>query len=108
MAINNIFDNALKYTGIAKKPIITVVVSKEHKYASVSIEDNGPGIPKEYQTTIFDRFVRVDESRDRQTGGFGLGLAISKKIITESGGSISLKSRPGNTIFIITLPISKT
>lgn len=107
-AINNIFDNALKYSAIAKNPLVTVVVSNEHKYASVSIEDNGPGIPKEYHSTIFDRFVRVDESRDRQTGGFGLGLAISKKIITESGGKISLNSKPSKTIFTVTLPISKS
>lgn len=103
-AIRNICDNAFTYVTTAEAPTVTIRTRSYKQHAIITIMDNGPGIPRAYQAKIFDRFVRVDESRDKHTGGFGLGLAISKKIITEHGGTIALRSVPGATTFTITLP----
>ena len=66
-------------------------------------QDDGIGIPEEYQAEIFDPFVRADNDRNRSTGGSGLGLAITKKIIEKHGGTISLYSDPAGTTFSILL-----
>ena len=69
------------------------------------VEDDGIGIPKEYQTQVFDRFFRVDKSRSRASGGTGLGLPISKAIVERYGGKITLLSKPGfGTTITVSLP----
>jgi signal transduction histidine kinase len=72
----------------------------------ISIEDNGIGIPPVDLPRIFDRFYRVDIARSRETGGFGLGLAIAKQIIQAHNGQITVESSLGKgTKFKIFLPI---
>ena len=61
--------------------------------------DNGIGIPKEAQSSVFERFYRVDKSRSKQTGGTGLGLAIAKLIINEHGGELTAVSDEKQTVF---------
>ena len=69
------------------------------------VEDDGIGIPKEYQAQVFDRFFRVDKSRSRASGGTGLGLPISKAIVERYGGKIALLSKPGfGTTITVSLP----
>ena len=69
------------------------------------VEDDGIGIPKEYQAQVFDRFFRVDKSRSRASGGTGLGLPISKAIVERYGGKIALSSKPGfGTTITVSLP----
>jgi two-component system, OmpR family, sensor kinase len=71
----------------------------------LSVEDTGPGIPESEQDRIFDRFFRTDAQRSSERGGAGLGLAITKSIVTAHGGEISVRSaRPHGSIFEIRLP----
>jgi signal transduction histidine kinase len=71
---------------------------------SLSIEDRGAGIPPEHLPHVFDRFYKADESRAGVSGGSGLGLSIVKAIVERHGGSISVVSDPGRTVFEIVLP----
>ncbi len=74
--------------------------------AVVSVTDNGPGIPAELQPDVFERFVRGDTSRSRAAGSSGLGLAIVHAVTAAHGGTASVTSQPGETRFVIELPIS--
>ena len=103
-AIKNIIENGIKYSKGSRVPKVEIVLKKNNKTAVVQISDNGVGIPKEELGKIFDRFYRVDKSRDRNTGGFGLGLSITKKIISDHGGTISVTSKSGKTVFVINIP----
>jgi two-component system, OmpR family, sensor kinase len=75
-------------------------------FAVISVTDSGPGIPAELQPDVFERFVRGDASRSRAAGSSGLGLAIVHAVTAAHGGSAHLTSRPGETTFTITLPVS--
>ena len=101
-----IIDNSIKYTPPEGEIIITSVVGDD--YVELRIADTGCGIPEEKLDRIFDRFYRVDDSRNRDTGGAGLGLSIAKWIVDEHNGEIEVQSklRQGTTI-IIQLPINK-
>jgi signal transduction histidine kinase len=70
----------------------------------LSVEDSGPGIPPEHLPHVFDRFYKADASRVGVSGGSGLGLSIVKAIVERHGGSISVASNPGRTVFEIVLP----
>ncbi|MEI6479852.1 MAG: HAMP domain-containing sensor histidine kinase [bacterium] len=107
-AITNIIDNAIKYAQYGDAESRVFIKSYVlNNNVIIEISDNGPGIPNKDLTNIFERFYRVDGSRQRQTGGFGLGLPIAKKIISEHGGKISAVSSPGKTVFVISLPIHR-
>uniref|UniRef100_UPI001F11CCDF sensor histidine kinase n=1 Tax=Pseudomonas viridiflava TaxID=33069 RepID=UPI001F11CCDF len=70
-----------------------------------TVEDDGIGIPPHEQERVFEPFYRMDRSRDRDTGGFGLGLAISRRAIECQGGSITVSASPlGGAKFEIRLP----
>jgi two-component system, OmpR family, sensor histidine kinase BaeS len=78
---------------------------KSQKWARVTVEDSGEGIPEEELEHIFDRFYRVDKSRERENGGTGLGLAIAKEFIQAHGGTIRVDSKIGvGSSFRIILP----
>lgn len=98
-AIYNIIENAIKYS--AEAALVKVKTYKDGKNIYITIQDNGKGIPAEHQEKIFDRFYRVDKSRSRKSGGFGLGLSIAKKFIEDNNGKIEFQSEPGKTIFKI-------
>jgi len=68
------------------------------------VTDDGPGIPAELQPELFERFVRGDSSRSRAAGSTGLGLAIVEAVLAAHGGHVGVTSRPGETVFVITLP----
>jgi two-component system, OmpR family, sensor kinase len=71
----------------------------------IEIADDGPGIPPEHLTNVFDRFYRVDKSRTRNEGGAGLGLSIANWAVQAHGGEIGLDSAPGaGCTFRICLP----
>lgn len=99
----NLFSNAAKHTD----PGTTVTTSLRvlpDGMVRLSVVDNGPGIPEEFQAQIFDRFTRVDAARSGHDGTTGLGLSIVQAIVQAHGGHISLESRPGHTAFLVDLP----
>ncbi|WP_139904307.1 sensor histidine kinase [Clostridium thermarum] len=85
-----LLDNALKYTNPKGK--VTMVLKKNHNNVILTVSNTGKGIPEEHLPKIFDRFYRIDKSRARNSGGYGLGLAIAKTIVQQHGGKISVKS----------------
>ncbi len=99
----NLIDNAVKYSDSGQA--IELGVDHVDHQAVVYVRDCGVGIPLQDQSRIFERFYRVDEARSRSTGGHGLGLAIVKTLVEGMGGSISVRSKPGEgSTFAISLP----
>lgn len=106
-AIRIFIDNALKYTPTDGE--ITISLGREDKYLAVSIRDTGIGMTKEELGHVFDRFYRSEQSRTKEKGGHGLGLAIAKIIILGHGGKIRVKSKVGEgSEFIILLSAKQT
>jgi signal transduction histidine kinase len=80
-------------------------LKRDGDYAVLSVSDAGPGISPEDRARIFDRFVRLEESRNRGTGGFGLGLAVCREIVESRGGEIMItESELGGAKFTVRLP----
>jgi signal transduction histidine kinase len=99
----NLLDNAIKYTGALGQ--VTVVASVNAGQWIVEIADNGVGIPPEHLPHVFDRFYRVDPARAEESGGAGLGLAISRAIVVSLGGQIGIESAVARgTTVRVTLP----
>ena len=102
--VYNLMENASKYT--QEGGTIRVRLIRSGRDAILTVSDNGPGIPKEDQAHIFDRFYRVDKARSRETGGTGLGLSIVHQMVLMHGGTVSVESEEGNgTTFTVELPI---
>ncbi len=91
--ISVLVDNAAKYTPVGGR--VTLRTARRRGLIEIEVSDNGPGIPPEELDSIFDRFYRRDSSRSKETGGFGLGLAIAKSLVEGMGGTISVTSRMG-------------
>jgi hypothetical protein len=99
----NLIDNAMKYSD--PNTPIAVKIEQIAENAIIQVSDQGLGIPLQQQTRIFERFYRVDGARARSIGGSGLGLAIVKTLVEGMGGSVTVRSRPGEgSIFTVTLP----
>jgi two-component system sensor histidine kinase BaeS len=103
--LRNLLHNAITHTPEAG--IITVAARSLNSHVELSIADNGSGIAAADLPFIFERFYRADASRDRATGGAGLGLAIARQIVMTHGGEIRIESEPGQgTKVFFTFPIS--
>jgi signal transduction histidine kinase len=101
-AIFNIVDNAIKFADNA----VHIALSTTPEAISLSVVDDGPGIPLEAKPRIFERFYRVDASRARATGGSGLGLAIAYEVVQAHDGNIRVETVQGHgATFIFTLPV---
>lgn len=99
----NLIDNAVKYTGV--KGVIKIYLADKSDRFSITVEDNGIGIPQEHINRIFERFYRVDKARSRNHGGTGLGLAIVKHIVALHSGYVAIESQVNKgTKVIISLP----
>ncbi len=105
LAMTNLIENGIKYN--KQGGIVKVVLDCDHKFFTVSVSDNGIGIPEDSLDQIFDRFYRVDKMRARQTGGTGLGLSITKSVVLMHHGTIHVNSVEGEgTTFEVKLPMS--
>jgi signal transduction histidine kinase len=100
-AVGNLVDNALRYGGSAK-----ITLEQDGRDALISITDAGPGIAAERLASVFDPFVRGDDSRSADTGGAGLGLSIAQGIVQAMGGRITLTNlQPRGLKATIRLPL---
>lgn len=106
-ALSNVIHNALQYGDRA-----SVTLARSDSTVTIRIEDCGPGIPETLLEQVFDPFFRVDTSRNRDTGGTGLGLSVARTIINAHGGQISLANRQtganckaGGLCVTVTLPL---
>ncbi|MEG3145878.1 ATP-binding protein [Sphingomonas sp. RT2P30] len=87
-AIRNLIENAIKYGGGAEVALESAAGS-----VAIIVSDNGPGIPEEHMANVFEAFTRIETSRNKDTGGIGLGLALAGAIVREAGGDITLTNR---------------
>jgi two-component system, OmpR family, sensor kinase len=104
-AIGNLLRNAQKY---AAHRIELAARRAQDGAIDIAVEDDGPGIPVQERERIFEPFYRLDRSRDRATGGFGLGLSIAHKAVGLHGGTLHVENgKLGGARFVITLPASR-
>jgi two-component system phosphate regulon sensor histidine kinase PhoR len=102
-ALRNLVVNAITYA--PERTAITIDARPAGGRVAISVSDDGPGIPDEDLTRVFERFYRVDKSRARDPGGTGLGLAIVKHLVELHGGAIGVENRPeGGAKFTMTVP----
>ncbi len=99
----NLLSNAMKYT--PKNGNITIALAEEKDLVRIFVQDTGEGIPPQAIPYIFERFYRADASRNRLTGGSGIGLAIVKSIVEAHGGTVTVQSVAGQgSRFVVSLP----
>ena len=104
MAFRNLIENAIKYN--YDNGWVRVSLNADHKFFYLKVSDSGVGIPEELQDSIFERFYRVDKARSRETGGNGLGLAITRNAILLHRGSIKVHSiEQQGTTFAVRIPL---
>ncbi len=102
--LTNLLVNAVKFSD--PKDRIEIALAEASGKAVIEVRDHGEGIPKALRDKVFERFYRADNSRNRETGGSGLGLSIVKTIVTRHGGEVKALETPGGgATFRITLPI---
>ncbi|MEJ8802093.1 sensor histidine kinase [Pontibacter sp. H249] len=101
--LSNLISNAVKYHDTPEQGLIKVKFEKHPDRILFSVEDNGPGIPAEYQPHIFDMFERGQYNQ--RLDSTGLGLSIVKKIVTEKGGNVWIESHGRGTTFLFTWPV---
>jgi two-component system heavy metal sensor histidine kinase CusS len=104
-ALGNLMSNALRHTAAGGQVLVELSTAPDG-YVSIAVENTSAEIPPQAIPKLFDRFYRVDPSRQRGGSGTGLGLAIVKSIIDSHGGKIEVMSAAGRTGFQITLPSS--
>jgi len=100
--VENLFANGLRHT--PDGGVMRLAARFERDGVALSVTDSGGGIPEEHLAHVFERFYKVDAARANGSGGSGLGLSIARAIVERHGGSIDVQSRPGRTVFTLTLP----
>jgi signal transduction histidine kinase len=104
IALRNLLENAVKYSLPDSRAVELAVVPSDASVA-IRVSDDGPGIPEGDMAQLFEPFFRVDRSRSRKTGGYGLGLSITKRVMDAHGGSVAVENRsPRGARFTLTLP----
>ena len=99
----NLLDNAVKFCPVGGK--LRLSVQESNNKILVSIGNDGPTIPADELPLVFDRFHKLDKSRNREQEGWGLGLYIVKTLICSHGEDVSVTSGDGYTAFTFTLPL---
>ena len=99
--LNNLVTNALKYAGSAE-----VSLAEADGQALIEVRDDGPGVPPEDLERVFEPFFRGERSRNRDTGGIGLGLASARAVARAHGGDLTIRNREeGGLSALVTLPV---
>jgi two-component system OmpR family sensor kinase len=101
-AVANLVTNARVHTPPGTR--VTVGIAFRGDAVRLTVEDTGPGLPRELADRVFDRFTRGDPTRSRAAGSTGLGLAITQAVAEAHGGQVAVTSRPGHTLFVLVLP----
>jgi signal transduction histidine kinase len=100
-AVRNLASNAERHA----RNVVAFELREDTAWSELVVRDDGPGIPAEHRTTVFQRFTRLDEARSQDAGGSGLGLAIVQDIVTRHGGTVALTSADGEGArFLVRLP----
>ena len=100
-ALTNIIANAFRYG-----KTVAVNLESNNRKLEVTVDDDGPGIPLDKREEVFKAFFRLEASRNKDTGGVGLGLSIAKDVITSHGGRIELFDSPlGGLRVLISIPL---
>jgi two-component system, OmpR family, sensor kinase len=103
--VTNLLANARIHTPAGTR--VTVTLGRgEADTAVITVADNGPGISDETKAVLFERFARGERSRSRAAGSTGLGLAIVRAVVASHGGTVSVASQPGDTVFRVELPLA--
>jgi len=102
--VGNLLTNARIHTPAGTSVVLRLCRDEPGNHVLLSVSDDGPGIPEQLQATVFERFVRADDSRSRAKGSTGLGLAIAAAVVKAHGGSLTLSSDSAGTQFTILLP----
>ena len=103
--MNNLLSNALRHTPIGTGEVI-ITLNHRAEQLSVEVRDNGQGIPLEYQTRIFEKFVQVERKRAHLRTGTGLGLTFCKMVVDAHGGRIYVQSVPNEgSAFTFLIPV---
>jgi len=106
-AVENVVRNAVHYT--AENTTVEVELRSESGNVVLTVRDHGPGVPENALREIFRPFYRVDDARDREAGGVGLGLAIAERAVRLHGGRVEAANEPtGGLVVTITLPVKQT
>jgi two-component system, OmpR family, sensor kinase len=103
--LTNLLANARVHT--SPGTVVTTRLDSDGTHAALSVCDNGPGIPEQLQSEVFERFARGDTSRSRKGGSTGLGLAIVSAVMKAHNGTITLNSAPGHTDFTVRLALAE-
>jgi two-component system OmpR family sensor kinase len=104
--LTNLLANARVHT--SPGTVVTTRLESNGTHAALSVCDNGPGIPEQLQSEVFERFARGDTSRSRKGGSTGLGLAIVSAVVKAHSGTITLHSAPGHTDFTVRLQLAES
>jgi two-component system, OmpR family, sensor histidine kinase SenX3 len=105
-AVTNLLANAVAYSAGSDR--IAVAARARSGFAEIAVTDSGIGIPRKDRNRVFERFYRVDQSRDSSTGGTGLGLAIVKHVASNHGGSVTVWSEEGlGSTFTLRIPLAQ-
>ena len=100
--VANLLANARVHTPPGSS--VTLSLDADAAGAMLRVADDGPGIPADLQSEVFERFARADASRSHKDGSTGLGLAIVSAVVRAHDGTITLESVPGRTVFTVRLP----
>jgi signal transduction histidine kinase len=99
---DNLLSNALKASPF--NTTVRLKLEHDHAVCRLHVSDEGPGVPPEARAAIFERFARLDPGRNRDSGGFGIGLAVCKRIVDERGGTIFLVDSERGAHFVVEFP----
>jgi signal transduction histidine kinase len=104
-ALERVVANLLENASLHAETSIAIELREDDGHAELVVADDGPGVPPEQREVIFDRFARLDVARSRRTGGAGLGLAITRRIIEDHGGTIAFVDAERGARVVVRLPL---